>query len=369
MDVDQAQGFVLVGEAISRPYNLKDVIQMVKVEQMKGNVRAACVKLLCWKEEEKEVDEELERILEDVDNYDPSWDDFKDDDKDLGSTGILIVTPSVQQSLDDFLNDEINEQEEDQHQESSSFGKQHSDQVFLTQPTVIYLNALFEGEMEVPRSRAEMLEELGLDDGNLKFYIEDEIPSSPEKEYEFKYANEADNFDHVEVEECSDISEEDTPFHYSGVDETFPTLAEMFKEQSEDETRRKVVEKITSEGIPKVVPQETLLEGRKNWFKVMSKERKFRRPLQYFTHNANISLGDILLWGYLEDLQVYAIRRERGVQYFEFLSDLQTLPWWDVEELVQTKNIKQFYYGLDVKVHDQRLWKYIKWQAKNHFSD
>ncbi|MFS8033740.1 hypothetical protein Hanom_Chr17g01573151 [Helianthus anomalus] len=30
------------------------------------------------------------------------------------------------------------------------------------------------------------------------FDIEDEISSSPEKEYEFKYANEADNFDHVE---------------------------------------------------------------------------------------------------------------------------------------------------------------------------
>ncbi|KAJ0681625.1 hypothetical protein HanPI659440_Chr16g0638171 [Helianthus annuus] len=303
MEVDQDPSFVLVGEAVFRPYNLKDVIRMVK-------------------EEEKIVDEELERILEDVDNYDPSWDDFKDDEDDQGSTGMLIVTPSVQQSLDNFLNDEINEQEEDQHHESSSSGKQHSEQVFLTQPTVIYLNTPFEGEMEVSRSRAEMLDGLGLEDGNLKFDIEDEIPSSPEKEYELNYANEADNFDHVKVEEGSDISEEDTPFHYSGIDETFPTLAEMFKEQNEDELRRKVVKKITTKGIPQTVPQETLLEGKKNWFKVMPKERKFRRPLQYFTHNADISLGDILSWGYLEDLQVYAIRREHGVQYFEFLSDI-----------------------------------------------
>ncbi|MFS8018707.1 hypothetical protein Hanom_Chr15g01395171 [Helianthus anomalus] len=184
------------------------------------------------------------------------------------------------------------------------------------------------------------------------FDIEDEIPSSPEKDYELKYANEADNFDHVEVDECSDISEEDTPFHYSSIDDTFPTLAEMFKEQNEDEIRRKVVGKITTEGNPKVVPHETLIEGRKNWFKVMPKERKFKRPLQYFTHSADISLGDILSWGYLEDLQVYAIRREKGVQYFEFLSDIQTLPWWDVEELMQTKNIKQFYYGLNVNQHD-----------------
>ncbi|MFS7900064.1 hypothetical protein Hanom_Chr15g01395051 [Helianthus anomalus] len=214
-----------------------------------------------------------------------------------------------------------------------------------------------------------MLEKLGLEDGNFKFDIEDAIPSSPKKDYELKYANEADNFDHVEVDECSDISEEDTPFHYSSIDDTFPTLAEMLKEHNEDEIRRKVVGKITTGGNPKVVPHETLIEGRKNWFKVMPKERKFKRPLQYFTHSADISLGDILSWGYLEDLQVYVIRREKGVQYFEFLSHIQTLPWWDVEELMQTKNIKQFYYGLNVKQHDQKLWKYIKWQAKNRFPD
>ncbi|MFS7996778.1 hypothetical protein Hanom_Chr12g01133831 [Helianthus anomalus] len=85
------------------------------------------------------------------------------------------------------------------------------------------------------------------------------------------------------------------------------------------------------------------------------KERKFRRPLQYFTHNADLTLVDILSWGYLEDQQ--------------FLSDIKTLPWWDVEELVQTKNIKQFYYGLDVNQHDQHLWDYIKLEAENRFPE
>ncbi|MFS7978075.1 hypothetical protein Hanom_Chr10g00911371 [Helianthus anomalus] len=148
--------------------------------------------------------------------------------------------------------------------------------------------------MEIPRSRAEMLEELGLDDGKFKFDIEDKIPSSPEKEYVLKYAHEADNFHHVEVEDCS---EEDTSFHYSGIDGTFPTLAEMFKEKNEDEIRRKVVEKISTEGIPRTIPRETLAEERKKWFKVMPRERKFIRPLQYFTHNADISWGRYLIMG------------------------------------------------------------------------
>ncbi|MFS7952413.1 hypothetical protein Hanom_Chr07g00606631 [Helianthus anomalus] len=112
---------------------------------------------------------------------------------------------------------------------------------------------------------------------------------------------------------------------------------------NEEEVRRKVVVKITTEGIPRTISREILVEERKKWFKVMPKERKFIRPLQYFTHDADLSWRDILSWDYLEDLKVYAIRWEQGVQYFEFLSDIKTISWWDVEELVQTKNIKQFY--------------------------
>ncbi|MFS7963246.1 hypothetical protein Hanom_Chr08g00735811 [Helianthus anomalus] len=321
VEVDQAQGFVL------------------KVEE----------------EEEKE-DEDLDDVLDAVDNYDRSWDDLidKDDDEDQGSTGLLIVNPSIQQKIEDFMNDEINEQEEDHQQESSSSRKKHADQVFLTQPTVIYLNARVEGEIEVPRSRAEMLEELGLNNGKFKFDIEYEIPSSPEKEYQFMYAQEADKYNDALVEEGSDSSDEETVFHYAG---------------NEDEVRRKIVDKITTEGVPKTIPRENPIEERKKWFKVKPNERKFIRPLQYFTHDANISWGDILSWGYLEDLQVYAIRREQGVQYFEFLSEIKTLPWWDIEELVQTKNIKQLYYSLDVKQHDKHLWDYIKQQAKARFPD
>ncbi|MFS7915716.1 hypothetical protein Hanom_Chr02g00168511 [Helianthus anomalus] len=219
-EVDPEQGFVLIGEASSRPYSLKEVICLVKVEQRKGKVREADMKLLCYKEETEEEEEqrlkeeELKRLYDDIDNFDPMY-DFDDD-------------------------------VEDQHQESSSSGKQHADQVFLTQPTIIYLHSAFERELEAPRTREEMLEELGMDDGNLKFDIEDEIPSSPERDYVFKLANEADHFNDVIVEEGSDVSDEDTPFHYSCADDTFPTFTEIFKSHNEDEVCRKVVEKMST---------------------------------------------------------------------------------------------------------------------------
>ncbi|MFS7966967.1 hypothetical protein Hanom_Chr09g00780201 [Helianthus anomalus] len=250
----------------------------------------------------------------------------------VGASGLLAENPNVQERIEELLNDEINEQEHDLQHEASSSGKQHTDQIFLTNTTVLYRNAQQEGEIEVQRTRAEMLEELGLEDWKFKFDIEDEIPQSPEKEFKPRYALEADHYDEVIVEDASDSSDDETDFHYSRIDKTFPSFAEMFKDRNEEEIRIKIVEKVSSEGVPETIPREILAEERKKWFKVMPKERKKPRALQYFTHNKDLSWGDILSWGYLEDLQVYAIRREEGQ-------------------------------------HDQRLWKYIKWQAKHGYPD
>ncbi|MFS7936323.1 hypothetical protein Hanom_Chr05g00414191 [Helianthus anomalus] len=323
------------------------------------------IELFGDKEEEDEDDNNDDKKDDKPDNKD----DKGDVGNDQGASGLLIKDPNVQERIEELMNDEINEQEDDSQNEASLSGKQHADQVFLSNPTVIYLNVQQEGEIEMKRKRAEMLEELGLEDGKFKFDIEDEIPQSPEKDFEPRYTYEADHYDDAIIEDASYSSDDETDFHYAGVDETFPSFAEMFKDKNEDEIRRKIIEKVSTEGVPETIPREILAEERKKWFKVMPKERKTLRALQYFTHNKNISWGDIISWGYLEDLKVYAIRREEGVQYFEFLSDISSLPWWDADELVKTKNIKQFYFGPQVRQHDQHLWNYIKWQAKNGYPD
>ncbi|KAM0067403.1 hypothetical protein Hdeb2414_s0002g00060791 [Helianthus debilis subsp. tardiflorus] len=318
---EETQNFVLIGKPSSVPYSLKEIVRRVKIDERRREARKARGETVDNDSDIEILGDEDENEVEDEnDKSDKKYDkDDKRDDDYQGTTGLLIVNPNVEQRIEDFLNDEINEQEDDDHQEASTSGNQHVDQ---------------EGEVEVPQSRAEMLEEFGLDDGKIKFDIEDEIPQSPKKEYEFIYAAEADQYDEEIVEDASDSSDEETDFRYSGVDETFPSFAEMFKDRNEDDIRRKIVEKISTEGVPKTIPRENLAEERMKWFKVMPKERKSLRALQYFTHDKDISWGDILSWGYLEDLQVYAIRREQGVQYFEFLSDIKTLPWWDVDKLV-----------------------------------
>ncbi|XP_022040471.1 titin-like [Helianthus annuus] len=340
--------FVLVGNAYPVPCNSKEVAKLLKFLDRKRKGRIA---------RDDKVDDKSDK------------DDKGDDDNDQGASGLLISEPNVQERVDELMNNEINEQEDEVDYEASSSGKQSVDQVLLSNPTVIYLSGKQQGEVEVKRTRAEMLEELGLEDGKFKFNIEDEIPHSPAKDFEPRYPHEADHYDEVIVESASDSEEDRVDFHYEGEDVAFPTFTELFQEKNEDELRRKIEERVATADIPEPVSREITAEERKRWFKNMPKERKTLRALQYFTHNKDLSWGDILSWGYLEDLKVYAVRREQGVQYFEFLADIATLPWWDVDELVVTKNIKQYYYGPEVQERNQDLWNYIKWQAKNNYPD
>ncbi|XP_035845253.1 trichohyalin-like [Helianthus annuus] len=175
-------------------------------------------------------------------------DDKGDDDNDQGASGLLISEPSVQERVDELMNNEINEQEDEVDYEASSSGKQPVDQVLLSNPTVIYLSGKQQGEVEVKRTRAEMLEEFGLEDGKFKFDIEDEIPHSPAKDFEPRYPHEADHYDEVIVESASDSEEDKVDFHYEGEDVAFPTFTELFQEKNEDELRRKIEERTTGEG-------------------------------------------------------------------------------------------------------------------------
>ncbi|MFS8024716.1 hypothetical protein Hanom_Chr16g01466661 [Helianthus anomalus] len=112
----QAQGFVLVGES-SSSLNYNDIIRRVLVEQRRRKAKEPENLLLKWKEgemvveEEEKEDEGIDFWMDEIDNYDPAND--KDDDDDQGTSGLLIVNPSIQQKIEDFLNNEINEQEKD----------------------------------------------------------------------------------------------------------------------------------------------------------------------------------------------------------------------------------------------------------------
>ncbi|MFS7987660.1 hypothetical protein Hanom_Chr11g01025501 [Helianthus anomalus] len=140
---EEKPNFILIGKASSVPYNIKQIVRQIKIIEDDSD------KELFGDEEEDEDDNDVDNKSDKKDDED----DKKNDD-DRGSSGLPVENPNVQQRIEEFLNDEINKQEDDLHHEASTSGKQHVDQVILTNPTVIYLNAQHEGEIEIQRSRA-----------------------------------------------------------------------------------------------------------------------------------------------------------------------------------------------------------------------
>ncbi|XP_035832056.1 uncharacterized protein LOC110870582 [Helianthus annuus] len=180
----------------------------------------------------------------------------------------------------------------------------------------------------------------------------------------------ADIYDRVEVEEGSDNEEapEDTS--------KLPTLMEFFAAENRDELRQKVTEAMNDnvfECLRKEAEQKNQSNAdkedqskveeidRSKWFKD-SHERKFKRPLKFFQRDRNVSLGDIISWGFLPQVNAYAIRREYGVQYFARLYDIMSLPWWDVDELAKVRVLEY-----KVRQNDTAMWGYIKYKQLKSF--
>ncbi|XP_021985470.1 BAG domain-containing protein Samui-like [Helianthus annuus] len=279
-----------------------------------------------------------------------------DDDDAAGGSGVRVTEASNEKVVEDLLNDTINEES------GEAEGKGESSKTQIVEhhePLFVNLDAY-----------KEMLKGVNPE---ISFDFEEDLESSDinkQQDYKYDYVEDADIYDRVEVEECSDNEEvpEDTS--------KLPTLMEFFAAKNRDELRQKVTEAV-NDNVFECLRKEAEQEGQSNvdkegqsnveeidrskWFKD-SHERKFKRPLKFFQRDRNVSLGDIISWGFLPQVNAYAIRREYGVQYFERLYDIMSLPWWDVDELAKVR-------VLDYKVrkNDTAMWGYIKYEQLKSF--
>ncbi|MFS7967578.1 hypothetical protein Hanom_Chr09g00787371 [Helianthus anomalus] len=282
-NVPDISQFNLVGMPVNVPYSKEETTRRIEVERQH-------LKTKTYNKDEEEDDEEEDDDFQDIDDYHGCDDKGDDDDDDQGGNGgMLIVKHSGVHQAHDFLDDSRNEEHEDvQPQGESTSGVVHDEpaNMFSNTLKVIYLNHdVEEGEIVENWTSESMMEMLDINDENFKFDIEDDISkATPDGVYVFKMVDVADNFNNVVVEDDSE-SDQEEPFHYS------------------NELKRKVGEKVSEDGVPKTLSKEELLEERKKWFKPMVEERKFKRPLKFFTRHQDQSLGDILSWGYLEDLE------------------------------------------------------------------
>ncbi|MFS7929070.1 hypothetical protein Hanom_Chr04g00328251 [Helianthus anomalus] len=261
-----------------------------------------------------------------------------------GGAGITVSEASKEQNVDDLMKDDANEEKEEVDGKGEHVGDQNVDQV----------------EKDVFRHIYTMNEILMITHGNeaeFKSDFEKELNAfdiNHQPEYEYKYVEDADMYDRVEVEDCSD--EEDVSEDTS----QFPSLMEFFTEESRDELRRKVDEILKDKNF-EGTSKDSQKEDHKKWFKD-SHERKFKRPLKYYQRDRSISLGDIISWGFLPQVNAYAVRRECGLQYFKRLYDIMSLPWWDVEEFSKVRT-----QGYPVRENNLAMWGFMKFEALRDF--
>ncbi|XP_021979709.1 glutamic acid-rich protein-like [Helianthus annuus] len=173
-------------------------------------------------EDEEEVEEDDDEEDDDEDKVDDADDVFyasshsddDDDDDGQGGTSVKVTEASNEQNVDDYLHDDVNEEPESAEGEGENVDDQN-----------------------VEREKLILRLEPEIDDTNFKFDFEDELNAfdiNQQPDYQYKYVEEADNYDRVEVEDCSD--EESVNADTSN----FPTLVEFFSQENIDELRRKV---------------------------------------------------------------------------------------------------------------------------------
>ncbi|MFS7936604.1 hypothetical protein Hanom_Chr05g00417541 [Helianthus anomalus] len=238
-------------------------------------------------DDDEEDDDEEDDDDEKVFSTSSHSSDDKNDDDDQGGTSVSVTESSKVQNVDDYMHDDAND---DQDNDAESEGEQVNDQ---NDDKVEKLILRLEPEVEEGEFR--------------HVYTMADIKEMT-RMYEYKYVDEADNYDRVEVEDCTD---EENVNEYTS---KFPTLVEFFSQENRDELRRKVTEILKDKNFDGTT-KDPLKEERKKWFR-KNTERKFKRPLKFYKRDRDVSLGDIISWGFLPQVNAYAIRREYSVKYF-----------------------------------------------------
>ncbi|KAJ0829411.1 hypothetical protein HanLR1_Chr00c0002g0688791 [Helianthus annuus] len=153
-------------------------------------------------EDDDEEDDDDEKVFS-VSSHDS--DDDNDDDDNQGGMGIKVTEPSSEKTVDDYLNDSVNEETE-----GADGKKEHGDNQNIEQ--VEKLIVRMEPHLEVGEPRHtytldEIKEMTRMVDPDFKFDFEEELNAfdiNHQPEYEYKYVEDADMYDRVEVEDCSD---------------------------------------------------------------------------------------------------------------------------------------------------------------------
>ncbi|XP_035842235.1 glutamic acid-rich protein-like [Helianthus annuus] len=187
-------------------------------------------------EDEEEEDEEEDKKDDKV--YSASSHGSDDDDDDAqGGTGLKVSEASAEQNVDNLMNDSMNEESGGADRQGESGDAEN---VLQAHKLILRLDTYREEGEHFHTYTLEAIKEMTrLMDPDFKFDFEEEMNAEFEEElnafdinqqrdYEYKYVEDADMYDRVEVEDWTDDEnvDEDTS--------QLPTLMEFFTEENRD---------------------------------------------------------------------------------------------------------------------------------------
>ncbi|XP_022024321.1 protein PFC0760c-like [Helianthus annuus] len=208
-------------------------------------------------DDEDDEEDEDDNLKDDADEvysvHSDDDDDDGNDDDDQGNSDIKVTEVSKEENIDDYLQDDANEESE------NAEGKgEHDDAENVDQSTglCLRLEHVEEGEILHTYNRAEIIKMMHVEEDNFNFDFEEELNKfdiNQQPKYQYKYVEEADNYDKVEVEDWSD---DDQSENVNVDTSSYPTLAEFFSQANEDELRRKVAESVKSKSFQEMSKEE-----------------------------------------------------------------------------------------------------------------
>ncbi|XP_022040813.1 histone deacetylase HDT2-like [Helianthus annuus] len=190
-------------------------------------------------DEEVDDDEVKKDDADDVFSASSHDDDDGNDDDDQGTSGIKVTEASNEENVDGYLHDDANEEPENTESEGEPDDTKNADgsDDHVARLILRLEHGVEEGEILHTYTLAEYLEMTYVDENSFKFDFEEELNQfdiNQQPDYHYKYVEDADIYDRVEVEDWSDEDQSES----AHIDTTnFPTLAEFFSQANEDECR------------------------------------------------------------------------------------------------------------------------------------
>ena len=223
-----------------------------------------------------------------------------------------------------------------------------------------------EGECFHPFSQAEFAEQFGMTETEAEQCLA--LPAPSEVSSTSKTTGTSKelphDFDYVEVE---DMSKEEYPFYYNSSNQNCPEFTHVFYDATEEEIQKAEEEKLKNMPKPSESSQEQdEIKARTNeWKKAFLahiQHLKAHPPPPSFTKfyhtKGRRSQGQILSWGYFKDIGCYAIKRERGIEYYKRPTELRCLPGFDLNRL----NYLDMLY-----INDESWARYLQKRLRQEF--